>query len=198
MPLSCQETHLKLISYFHEAEISNTYIVGPDDGGSAILIDPGHFNESLFTLIEENHFDISGVLITHTHSSHDGGLRTLLRVYNGIVIVAGNTSAMDYPSHLANYGSRGTINGLEYEVLPIAGFSEDSRIYKIGSYIFTGDMIFAGRIGYIDNTPELKKLRQDLQNHLLSLNDDFLLLPGHGPPSTIRAERKYNADLKLD
>ncbi len=188
---------MKLVSYFHEAGISNTYIIGPADGGSAILIDPGRFSESLFELIEENRFDIKGVLITHIHSNHVGGLRTLLKIYKA-VIVAGSTSVTGFQSLLADYGSRKTIDCFEYEVLPVKGYSEDSRIYRINSCIFTGDMIFAGRIGYVKNTGALTNLRQSLKENLLTLNDDFLLLPGHGPPSTIRAERRFNPDFGKD
>ncbi len=61
---------------------SNTYIIGPDGEGDAIIIDPGELNIKLFKLIEDNNFYIKHILITHDDSPHTEGIRSLLKIYD--------------------------------------------------------------------------------------------------------------------
>ena len=70
-------------------------------------------------------------------------------------------------------------------------------VFKIGRMLFTGDALSAGLIGktasnYGDAT-ELAALR----SKLFSLPYDCTVFPGHGPPSSLESERRFNAGIQL-
>ncbi|MCP4164123.1 MAG: MBL fold metallo-hydrolase, partial [Deltaproteobacteria bacterium] len=68
---------MKLLMYYGYANNANTYILGPKNGGNAILIDPGCFEVPLLNLIEENNFYIESVIVTHSHKNHTKGINTI-------------------------------------------------------------------------------------------------------------------------
>ncbi len=61
---------MKLFFHFTSPGRATTYLLGPDEGGDAILVDPGSFDTKLLTVIEQNHFSVSAVLFTHGHDNH--------------------------------------------------------------------------------------------------------------------------------
>jgi glyoxylase-like metal-dependent hydrolase (beta-lactamase superfamily II) len=81
-----------------------------------------------------------------------------------------------------------------WSILAIAvpGHSQDSIVYKIGNLLFTGDVLHAGMIGKTTSTFNTEALIQRIKDKLLQFPDETIVLPGHGPPSTIGTERKYN------
>ncbi|MCG8452419.1 MAG: MBL fold metallo-hydrolase [Spirochaetales bacterium] len=185
---------MRVLSHFPAIGVSNTYVIGPAQGGEAILVDPGRFDTGLLELIEDHGYDIKTVLVTHDHENHIGGLRTLLKVYDAQV-VSGNNEIMGCPARPVNHGEHCRFYGIPVEVLPVKGHSPDSRVYRIGCYLFTGDMLSAGRVGSAMNSFARENLLQSLHEHLLSLNEAMIILPGHGPPTTVGAERRWNPDL---
>ncbi len=186
---------MKLFSHFLSINASNTYLIGPDHGGAAILIDPGCFDLTMLELIEGNGFYISEVLITYKHIEHAGGLNTLLKIYDAQVI-AGAPIVMGHAAQDVKHGCIGHVNGLRYEVFCVKGYHLDSRIYKIGPFLFTGDILSAGRIGDGQVPVDANILCQSLRETILTMDERTFLLPGHGPPSTIEAEKMFNPALR--
>lgn len=186
---------MRLLSHFPAIGVSNTYIIGPENGGPAVLIDPGRFDVTLLELIEENNYDIKTVLVTHDHDNHIKGLRTLLKIYDARII-AGSKKIHGFESTPVSDGTELDVIGFRITVIDVEGHSSDSRVYKVGPYLFTGDVLSAGRIGTSQTTYTRKLLIESLKKKILSLDEDLLLLPGHGPPTTIAAEKKWNSDLQ--
>lgn len=186
---------MRLLSHFPAIGVSNTYIIGPEDGGSAVLIDPGRFDVTLLELIEDNDYDIKTILVTHDHENHIKGLKTLLKVYDARII-AGNKEIYGFESTPVSDGTELDVTGIRITVIDVEGHSSDSRVFKIGPYLFTGDVLSAGRIGSSSTTYTRKILIESLHKKILTLDDNLLLLPGHGPPTTISAEKKWNPDLQ--
>ena len=73
---------MKLYFHFAVFGFSNTYLIGNEDGGDAILVDPGVMDIELLRLIESNNFHIKHILITHSHTAHISGLETLKKIYD--------------------------------------------------------------------------------------------------------------------
>jgi len=186
---------MKLLSHFPAIGVSNTYILGSRDGGKAILIDPGRFDVTLLDLIENNNFDISTVLVTHDHENHIKGLRTLMKIYNP-VIIAGNDEIAGFRTRPVDGGMKIDQSGFPVEIINVEGHSSDSRVFKVGPYIFTGDILSAGRIGSSPSSYSRELLIHSIRDRLVSLDEDLLILPGHGPPTTISAEIRWNPDLR--
>lgn len=186
-----------LLSHFPAIGVSNTYILGPEGGGPAILVDPGRFDVTLLNLIENNSFEIKTVLVTHDHDNHIKGLKTLLKVYDARII-SGSNKIYNFESTAVADGTELDVMGVSISVIDVEGHSSDSRVYRIGPYLFTGDVLSAGRIGSSPTTYTRKLLIESLQTKILSLDDEnLLLLPGHGPPTTISAEKKWNPDFQI-
>ncbi len=76
---------MKFFCHFGLEAFSNAYLVGPDEGGEAVLIDPGDFDETLLAMIEKNRLDLRHILLTHAHESHMRGVPTALKIYDATV-----------------------------------------------------------------------------------------------------------------
>ena len=68
-------------------------------------------------------------------------------------------------------------------------------IYKIGQAIFTGDTLSAGRIGSTGSRYGKQTLQNNIKSKILSCPDNTVLLPGHGPLTTVGCEKLYNAEI---
>ncbi|MDR0503322.1 MAG: MBL fold metallo-hydrolase [Treponema sp.] len=190
---------MKLFFQYCSYGFSNCYVLGTENTdlslqNTAILIDPGSMENSVLEIIENNNFDLKAVLITHDHMNHVRGLRTLKRVYNA-EIFAVNQYINEHKANLVKDKDCLVISGFLVEVISIPGHSSDSAVYKIGGMLFTGDVLTAGLVGSTASAYGAATQMNKLRSRLLSLPGDYIVLPGHGPPSTLEAERRFNADI---
>ena len=185
---------MKLYFHFSVAGFSNTYVIGPDEGGEAIIIDPGAMNVALLNLIETNNYYIRNVLLTHTHESHSSGLKTLKRIYD-LTVFAGSKQAGDIECVEVSHRDTLDLSGIEVKVLSVSGHSSDSLVFIAGSCMFTGDAFGAGVIGTAPNSYARELLVNEIKEKILTLDDNYLIFPGHGSPSTLEAERVINPAL---
>ncbi len=185
---------MKIFQHFSVVGFCNTYIVGHDDGGPAILIDPGHVDTELIDLIEENHYDIKAILLTHRHDAHAKGLGTLLKIYTPTVHAAA-ASIYDYKVNEINDNQTLDLCGFEVQMIHVPGHSLDSMVFRIDRALFTGDVLMAGRIGSTPGFMERELLRRAIRKRLLSLDEHLLLFPGHGAPSSLKIEKMFNPEL---
>lgn len=175
---------------------SNSYLLGPDDGGDAVVIDPGEMNIKFLNLIEGNDFYIRHILVTHNHLPHIGGIRTLLKIYDADIYSA-SEYILTYPSSIITPDSFLSLSGIEVEVMEFSGHSEDSLVYRIGKMLFTGDTLCAGNLGEDESKETMNLIRNSVSTKIKNIDDSMLVFPGHGPPSTIKAEKDFNPELFL-
>ncbi len=173
---------------------SNTYIVGPDASGEAIIVDPGELNIKLFKLIEDNDFYIKHILITHDDSPHTEGIRSLLKIYDAKVY-SNSGEIHDIKTVRVKAGMELNLSGFKVKVLGVPEPLTNSILFKIQNILFTGDSIGAGRLNKKLTSLERDKLKLYLEKHLLYMDNNTIILPGHGPPSTLKAERMFNPDI---
>jgi len=190
---------MKLFYQYCSFGFSNCYVIGtdrikPGQQNAAVIIDPGSIENVILDTIENNNMDVKAVLITHDHLSHVRGLRTLMRIYN-IEVFAVNQSILDHKTTVVKDGDRLFIGGFTVEVISIPGHSSDSVVYRVGDMLFTGDVLTAGLVGSTASAYGSATQMNNLRSRLLSLPGDYLVLPGHGPPSTLEAERRFNTDI---
>ena len=148
----------------------------------------------LISQIEDKRLKICAVLITHNHKKHVSGLKTLRKIYNF------KTYAADYEiegeeSMILKGDGLIRLAGMNINYFSLPGHSSDSIIYKIGGTLFTGDALSNGMIGKTTSIYARQMLIRNLNEKVMSQSDNTALLPGHGPPTTVGAERKYNQDL---
>ncbi|MDR1587102.1 MAG: MBL fold metallo-hydrolase [Treponema sp.] len=200
---------MKLFFHYCPFGFSNCYVLGAETGQpaassaeqgaqsfspDAILIDPGNMDEQILEFIESNNFNLRGVLVTHDHLNHVHGLRTLKRIYDA-EIFAVNHVILDHKTTLLKDGEELEIGPFKIEVISVPGHSSDSAVYRIDSFLFTGDTLTAGLVGQTASTYGAAIQMNALRSRILSLPGDYTILPGHGPPSSLEAERRYNAGI---
>jgi glyoxylase-like metal-dependent hydrolase (beta-lactamase superfamily II) len=134
------------------------------------------------------------VLVTHDHLSHVRGLRTLNKIYKAEVFAV-NQNIMNCRANMVMDGDKIIIGGFTVDVISIPGHSSDSVVYRIGNLLFTGDVLTAGLVGRTASAYGATTQMNKLRSRLLSLPGDYIVLPGHGPPSTLEAERRFNTDI---
>jgi glyoxylase-like metal-dependent hydrolase (beta-lactamase superfamily II) len=176
---------------------SNCYILGSESiPGEAIIIDPGEMGADILNIIENNEYSLKGVLITHNHRGHVRGLRTLRRIYD-VEIYAVNHIVMDYRTNVVRDGDLLNVGPFRIEVISVPGHSSDSAVYKIDNWLFTGDTMSAGLVGTTASSYGAALQMTAIRSKILSLRGDYIVFPGHGPPSTLEAERQFNAGILL-
>jgi hydroxyacylglutathione hydrolase len=188
---------LKLDFHFRSSGFSNTYLLGTGreaSSGEAIIVDPSLMDASLLNMIEENNYSLKGILITHDHPHHVQGLRAILRIYDTEVFAI-NPVVGEYHTTLVRDGEIINIGPFKTEVFSIPGHSADSAIFRIERFLFTGDAISACRLGKTASSYSAATQTSAIIRKILSLPGDYTILPGHGPPSSLEAERRFNMEL---
>jgi len=185
---------MKLYFHYCSYRFSNCYVLGAEDRSAAIIIDPGSMDEQLLEYLEKDDLNPRAVLITHDHSGHISGLRTLMRIYH-VEIFAINRSIFDHKTTPVKDGDKINIGPFSVEVISIPGHSADSVVYRIDRLLFTGDVLTTGMVGSTASAYGAATQINKLRSRILSLPGDYTVLPGHGPPSTLEAERRYNIGI---
>jgi glyoxylase-like metal-dependent hydrolase (beta-lactamase superfamily II) len=185
---------VKLFSLFSRIGFSNSYLIGPDRGGDAILVDPGIFDAPLLQAVEDNDLYVSSILVTHAHNAHINGIRTLRKVYDAL-IYANQPSVLDFPARRIAEGDSLSLGELSVRVIETPGHSIDSLCFLMDGMLFTGDTLSAGGIGQTRDGYARGLLLSTIRRKLIALGDETLVFPGHGPPSKIGIEKLYNPFL---
>jgi glyoxylase-like metal-dependent hydrolase (beta-lactamase superfamily II) len=183
--------------FFHYSlyGFSNVYLVANDATKEAVIVDPAEFNVNLLNFIEKRNYYITTVLITHNHAHHCKGLNTLLRIYDAKVF-SSNALIDGNPCSVVHDGDEFDACGFSVNVVSVPGHSADSVVYKMAKLLFTGDTIQAGLIGKTMSQYGHGLLKDQLAMKVLNQTDDTIILPGHGPPTTVGAEKLYNIGFK--
>lgn len=182
--------------YFHLNPVgfSNCYIVANDKTKEAVIIDPGQITKDIIEQIEENNFLLKAVLVTHNHGSHVKGINTLRKIYRLKIFGADWELAGNDTTVITGDGTI-EIAGMSIQYMALPGHTSDSMVYKIGNVLFTGDSISAGKIGDTSSSYAGKLLRTNIKHKILSQQDGTIIMPGHGPPTCVGAEKLYNIGL---
>jgi glyoxylase-like metal-dependent hydrolase (beta-lactamase superfamily II) len=195
---------VKLFFHYCSFGFSNCYILGTEKDDfrekaavqEAIIIDPGNIDQPVLEFIEKYEYKLLGVLLTHDHLNHTHGLRTLKRIYNAD-IYAVNHIVMEHKTNMVKDGDNLSIGSFPVEVISIPGHSSDSAVYKIRQMLFTGDALCAGLVGTTASSYGAEIQVNAIRSKILSLPGNHIIFPGHGPPSTLEAERRFNAGIQI-
>lgn len=205
-----------MIEIFEHREVGplacNCYIVGDRDTKTAIVIDPGGEADELAEMIASQGLTITAIVATHAHFDHIIGaerLRALTgapfimhkadepllpwmqesgRMFLGVDLPA--PPSIDTP---AGEGDRLVAGTAELGVIHTPGHSPGSISLLADGALFSGDTLFAGSIGRTDLPGgDGRALLDAVRTKLFTLDDDLPVYPGHGPPTTLAAERASN------
>jgi hydroxyacylglutathione hydrolase len=203
---------------------ANCYLVAPDPGEECVIIDPGqNAEQGIEELLDRYRLKPIAVLLTHGHIDHMWSVAPVcgakgIPAYihpddremlsdpaKGLSLLAkqqflgGMTFAEPDDVRQLSDGEVITLAGLRLKIGHTPGHTEGSVTFRSDEEdldaLFTGDLLFAGSIGRTDlpggdHAAILKSLARTL-----TLPDETIVLPGHGPQSTIGDERRTNPFL---
>jgi glyoxylase-like metal-dependent hydrolase (beta-lactamase superfamily II) len=212
---------MKLFFHYCPFGFSNCYVIGSDynerdtlnreQGGGeepkkkssgkppareALVIDPGSMDEQILSFIEGNEYTIRAVLVTHDHVNHVRGLRTLRRIYN-TEIYAVNHNIQEIRTIMVRDGESIKLGSFKVAVISVPGHSSDSAVFRIENLLFTGDSLSAGLVGRTASTYGAAVQMNALRSKVLSLPGNYMVFPGHGPPTSLETERRFNAGIQF-
>ena len=193
MPKLVGETSVKrFVSDFGEMSV-NAYVVYEQDSRRAWVFDTGTDCNSLVSFIEEDGLKVDSILLTHTHRDHISCLDKLKCKFPSANIYVHKTEPIDQAIQIEQ-GFQQSLDSLKLITLHTHGHSIGGMSYIIDGLsspvAIVGDAIFAGSMGggMVSFTDALRTNREKL----MTLSDETIICPGHGPMSTIGEEKKYN------
>jgi hydroxyacylglutathione hydrolase len=194
----------------------NCTLLGDPEAGEAIVIDPGDEVGRIAQRLNELGLKLKQILITHAHIDHVGGALKLKRLTGAPILLNENDLPLLKMMAMQAYWvgvdtpetappdeslTDGLLVGLDRypaQVLHTPGHTQGSVCLHFAplNLLVAGDTLFAGSIGRTDLPGgNYGQIIDSIQSRLLALPDETRVLTGHGPATTIGAERKSNPFL---
>ncbi|HPB59135.1 MAG TPA: MBL fold metallo-hydrolase [Candidatus Saccharicenans sp.] len=194
---------------------TNCYLFFCPQTRECAVIDPGAEAEKIFEAIAS--LDLKPIIIlnTHGHVDHTGAnldlkeryqipialhpgdlplLEEYLQLELGLMLGARPAPA---PDHLLADGEKIAVGESFLQVIHSPGHSPGSVCFYTDHLLFAGDTLFSGGVGRTDLPGgSWKDLAHSLKARVMTLPDETVVLPGHGPKTTIGEERESNPYLE--
>jgi hydroxyacylglutathione hydrolase len=194
----------------------NCSIIGDETTREAMVIDPGDEIEDLLVLIRKHNLTVKQIVVTHAHIDHVGGAMKLRAATGAPILLNQNDDALlkmldvqatwigvENPGKVEidqSIGQGDTVRAgtLTANVIHTPGHTEGSvcLYFPAERKLIAGDTLFAGSIGRTDLPGgSMRKIINSLHEKVLTLPDETVVVPGHGPLTTIGEERESNPFL---
>jgi glyoxylase-like metal-dependent hydrolase (beta-lactamase superfamily II) len=196
----------------------NCYLYACPQTREAVIIDPGDEPERILEAIQELKLVPKYILNTHGHIDHIGAIDAVSEVYPvplaihpaDMPMYTDPRSAAFYgrtaplvkrePTMLLQEGDRISFGSLALDVLHTPGHTPGGICLVSRPYcVFSGDTLFQRGIGRTDmEGGDYTQLIASIQEKLYTLDDDLVVFPGHGEPTTIAEEKHENPFVTVE
>ena len=195
----------------------NCSIFGDESSREAIVIDPGDNIADILAILARHQLRVKAIVITHAHIDHIGGAQKLKAATGAPVYM--NARDQELYDHLdvqaswlgmktpeqteidvdAREGERIALGAAEFQILETPGHTQGSISVLIPAEnkLIAGDTLFLDSIGRTDLPGgDSRQILRSIRDKLLPLDDEIVVIPGHGPKTTIGRERERNPFLR--
>ncbi len=194
----------------------NCSVIGDEATREAMVIDPGDDIEDVLAIIRKHNLQVKQIVITHAQIDHVGGAMKLRTATGAPILLNQNDYALlkmldvqaawigvatpgkvEIDHSIAN-GESVSAGSITASVMQTPGHTEGSicLYFPTEKKLIAGDTLFAGSIGRTDLPGgSYTKILRSLHDAVLALPDDTVVIPGHGPITTIGDERQTNPFL---
>ncbi|HEX3977035.1 MAG TPA: MBL fold metallo-hydrolase [Solirubrobacteraceae bacterium] len=182
--------------------LSNTYVVGDELGGSAVMIDAGGPVAPLLEFLKRGQLTLTHVLLTHHHHDHVAELDTVTSAFPGIPVLIHPLERDQVPgaTETMQPGETIEIGALKIETIHTPGHTAGmlSLLFD-GTDVFTGDTLFKGSVGGVraPGHTTYADLRVSIMDKLLALPAATRIHPGHTDPTTVADELEHNRFVRI-
>ncbi len=194
----------------------NCSVIGDEATREAIVIDPGDDIEDIVAALDQHKLKVKQIVITHAHIDHVGGAMKLRAKTGAPILLNQNDYALlkmlDVQASWLGMQSPGEVKieadlahdqtlqagNLSANVLHTPGHTEGSvcLYFPAEKLLIAGDTLFARSIGRTDLPGgSFDKIIRSLHDRVLVLPDETVVIPGHGPRTTIGEEKEENPFL---
>lgn len=199
---------------------NNVYLLGEDESGDAVVIDPSFESEKVLSKAEQLGWELRQVWLTHAHFDHIAGAAEIAEAFDPPLPVGLHPADREWYDSGGGAGRFGlsipkppepAIRFGDGMALPLVqggspvvsvryapGHSQGHVMFYCEDLevLFCGDVIFKEGIGRYDLPGgDLETLITSIREQVFSLPDETRLLPGHGPESSVGYERRHNSFL---
>jgi len=194
----------------------NCSILGDETSREAIVVDPGDDIQKIFAILLRHKLTVKYIVITHAHIDHIAGAQQLKRLTAAPILYNQNdlslvkmmdlqaswlgmpTPEVTAPDAPLTEGQTIAVEGISGSVLHTPGHTQGSVCLYIPecSLLLAGDTLFAGSVGRTDLPGgNARQLIDSIQSKLMALPEQTIVVPGHGPNTTIGEEKESNPFL---
>lgn len=192
----------------------NAYLLACEATDECVVVDPGDAAPAVVSAIEADGLSLQAILLTHAHLDHIEGVSTVrdavpevpiwlhpddLMLYRGVRQQAAmfglDAQPQPDPTHELVPGDEYRFGDCILDVRFTPGHAPGHVIFVNADdgVVLVGDVVFQRSIGRTDLPGgDLQTLMRSIREQVLTLPDDTVLLPGHGPPTTVGEERVGN------
>ncbi len=196
---------------------TNAYLIADSETKVAIVIDPAWDGEKILEAANQKGWRISNIWLTHAHFDHLGGAAVvadgsnppppvalhpedywLWREQGGARLFGMDIDPGPEPSVDLMDGQELFLGAYKFKVLFAPGHTPGHVMFycETENLLFSGDVIFQNSIGRTDlPRGDTQTLLNSIRDQVLVLPDETIIYSGHGPQSSIGAEKKYNPFL---
>lgn len=176
----------------------NCYVVSCAQTRETVVIDPGDDAPKILSQLKG--LTVRWICCTHAHPGHTGAKEAVKAATQSATAMhlADATAYLKSADRYVTGGDTLPFGSFSLEVIATPGHTPGGLSFRVGNHLFTGDTLMAGKIGRVDlpgSSPQQMLL--SLHGQLLTLPDNTVLYPGHGPNTTIGGERVGNPYLRL-